>query len=224
MLIGAGIIGTLESFNIPTESILAGGAILGLAISFSSQSLVKDLVNGSLILLEDQFAVGDVVDIDGAAGVVENVNLRVTQVRNTQGELISIPNSTINRVKNMTRLWSRVDFTVEVAYENDINAVIQLLEQIAQDMYQEYAWNALILEPPQMLGVDQLSHTGMLIRLWIKTAPMQQWTVGREFRRRVRCAFDQHNIQIGRPEWISHNTGWHSPNGNGDAEATGTRA
>jgi len=134
VLIGAGIIGTLESFNIPTESILAGGAILGLAISFSSQSLVKDLVNGSLILLEDQFAVGDVVDIDGAAGVVENVNLRVTQVRNTQGELISIPNSTINRVKNMTRLWSRVDFTVEVAYENDINAVIQLLEQIAQDM------------------------------------------------------------------------------------------
>ena len=128
-------------------------------------------MNGSLILLEDQFAVGDVVDIDGAAGVVENVNLRVTQVRNTQGELISIPNSTINRVKNMTRLWSRVDFTVEVAYENDINAVIQLLEQIAQDMYQEYAWNALILEPPQMLGVDQLSHTGMLIRLWIKNRP-----------------------------------------------------
>lgn len=218
VLIGAGIVGTLDSFNIPTGSILAGGAILGLAISFGSQSLVKDLVNGTLILLEDQFAVGDVVDIDGDAGMVENVNLRVTQIRNTQGELITIPNSGINRVKNLTRLWSRVDFTVEIAYENDINAVMDLLEHLAQEMYLEHTWSDLILEPPQMLGVDQISHAGMLIRLWIKTAPMQQWVVGREFRRRVRCAFEQHNISIGRPEWISYNTGWGEPKGQSSGE------
>jgi small conductance mechanosensitive channel len=192
---------------------------LGFAISFGSQNLVKDLVNGVLILFEDQFAIGDVVAIDQDAGVVENVNLRITQVRNTQGELITIPNSSISRVKNMTRLWSRVDFVVEVAYENDIDAVIQVLDRTAQELYQEEAWHDLILEPPEMLGVDQLSHTGMLIRLWIKTAPMQQWAVGREYRRRVRRAFAQHSIQIGRPEWISYNTGWHSPNGSAREES-----
>lgn len=214
-----GIISTLNSLNVSTGSLLAGGAILGFAISFGSQSLVKDLVNGVLILFEDQFAIGDVVAIDQDAGVVENVNLRITQVRNTQGELITIPNSSISRVKNMTRLWSRVDFVVEVAYENDIDAVIQVLDHIAQEMYQEDAWHDLILEPPEMLGVDQLSHTGMLIRIWIKTAPMQQWAVGREYRRRVRRAFAQHSIQIGRPEWISYNTGWHSPNGSAREES-----
>jgi small conductance mechanosensitive channel len=217
--IALGMLSTLNSLNVSTGSLLAGGAILGFAISFGSQSLVKDLVNGVLILFEDQFAIGDVVAIDQDAGVVENVNLRITQVRNTQGELITIPNSSINRVKNMTRLWSRVDFVVEVAYENDIDAVIQVLNQTAQDMYHEEAWHDLILEPPEMLGVDQLSHTGMLIRIWLKTAPMQQWAVGREYRRRVRRAFAQHNIQIGRPEWISYNTGWHSPNGSTHEES-----
>jgi small-conductance mechanosensitive channel len=218
-LILIGIIGTLNSFNISTESIVAGGAILGLAISFGSQSLVKDLVNGTLILLEDQFAVGDVVAIDDDAGVVENVNLRVTQIRNTQGELITIPNSSINRVKNMTRLWSRVDFAIEVAYENDINQVIALLKELAHTLYQEDPWKNLILEEPEVLGVDQVSHTGMLLRVWIKTAPMQQWAVGREYRRRVRLAFEEHNIHIGRPEWISYNTGWNSPHRNGLANA-----
>lgn len=163
--ISVGVISTLNSFNISTSSLLAGGAILGFAISFGSQSLVKDLVNGTLILFEDQFAVGDVVAIDDDAGVVENVNLRITQIRNTQGELITIPNSAISRVKNMTRLWSRVDFAIEVGYENDIDAVIHLLHQVAQDMYQEDAWKELILDPPEMLGVDQLSHTGMTLPL-----------------------------------------------------------
>jgi small-conductance mechanosensitive channel len=214
----AGILWTLNTLNLSTQSILAGGAILGLAISFGSQSLVKDVVNGSLILLEDQFAIGDVVAIDGDSGVVENVNLRVTQIRNTQGELITIPNSAISRVKNMTRLWSRVDFAIEVAYENNIDKVINLLDQVAQTMYQESPWSQLILEPPEMLGVDQLSHTGMLLRIWIKTAPMQQWAVGREYRRRVRRAFEQHQIQIGRPEWISYNTGWNGPDGDSGAE------
>lgn len=202
----AGIIWTLSLFNIPTSSILAGGAVIGLAISFGSQSLVKDLVNGCLILLEDQFAVGDVIQIDSMSGLVENLNLRVTQLRNSEGQLITIPNSNISNVSNLTRLWSRIDFSIVVAYENDPKQVLDVLRQISKQMYDEPEWRDRLPELPEVLGIDDLSHTGMLVRVWIKTAPMEQWNVGREFRLRVRQAFEANSIQIGRPEWIIYNT------------------
>lgn len=199
VLILAGIIWTLGLFNLPTSSILAGGAVIGLAISFGSQSLVKDLVNGCLILIEDQFAVGDMVQIGEKSGLVENLNLRVTQLRNSEGQLITIPNNTISDVRNLTRLWSRVDFSVVVAYKNDPKQVLEILRQVSQQLYSEPEWRDRLLELPEVLGIDGLSHDGMLVRVWLKTAPMQQWCVGREFRLRVRQAFEANNIQIGRP-------------------------
>lgn len=201
-----GIIWTLSLFNVPTSSILAGGAVLGLAISFGSQSLIKDLVNGCLILIEDQFAVGDVIQIGDKGGLVENLNLRVTQLRNGEGQLITIPNSNITNVCNLTRLWSRVDFSIVVAYENDPKQVLEVLRQVSQQLYSETEWRDRLPEPPDVLGIDDLSHTGMLVRVWIKTAPMEQWSVGREFRLRVRQAFEANNIEIGRPQWITYNT------------------
>lgn len=206
VLMIVGIIWTLSLFNIPTSSILAGGAVIGLAISFGSQSLVKDLVNGCLILLEDQFAVGDVIQIDHMSGLVENLNLRVTQLRNSEGQLITIPNSNISNVSNLTRLWSRIDFSIVVAYENDPKQVLDVLRQVSKQMYDEPEWRDRLPELPEVLGIDDLSHTGMLVRVWIKTAPMEQWSVGREFRLRVRQAFEANSIQIGRPEWIIYNT------------------
>lgn len=203
VLLAVGVIWTLNLFNVPTSSILVGGAAIGLAVSFGSQSLVKDLVNGCLILAEDQFAVGDVIAVGSEGGLVENLNLRVTQLRNSEGELITIPNSTIGQVKNLTRLWSRVDFTIEVAYENDPRQVLSLLEEVAQQMYGEPEWHQSLPEPPSVLGIDHLSYTGMLVRVWIKTVPAQQWSVGREFRLRVRQAFEKHGIQIGKPQWIA---------------------
>lgn len=198
VLVTVGIIWTLGLFNIPTGSILAGGAVIGLAISFGSQSLVKDLVNGCLILIEDQFAVGDVIQIGDKSGLVENLNLRVTQLRNSEGQLITIPNSNITDVRNLTRLWSRVDFSVVVAYENDPKQVLEILRQLSEQLYSEPEWRDRLLEQPEVLGIDDLSHTGMLVRVWLKTAPMQQWSVGREFRLRVRQAFEANNIQIGK--------------------------
>ncbi|MEH2090090.1 mechanosensitive ion channel family protein [Nostoc sp.] len=201
-----GILRTLDIFNVPTSSILAGGAVIGIAISLGSQSLMKDLVNGCLILMEDQFAVGDVIEIGNKSGLVENLNLRVTQLRNGEGKLITIPNSNITDVNNLTRLWSRVDFSIVVAYENDPKYVLEILRQVSQQLYSEPEWRDRVPELPEVLGIDDLSHTGMLVRVWIKTAPMQQWSVGREFRLRVRLAFEANNIQIGRPEWIAYNT------------------
>ena len=199
-----GIIWTLGLFNVPTGSILAGGAVIGLAISFGTQNLIKDLVNGCLILIEDQFAVGDVIQVGNKGGLVENLNLRVTQLRNSEGQLITIPNSVITDVSNLTRLWSRVDFTIVVAYENDPEKVLEVLRQVSQQMYDEPVWRDRLLELPDVLGIDDLSHTGMLVRVWIKTAPMEQWSVGREFRLRVRQAFAANHIQIGRPQWVNY--------------------
>ena len=196
VFITLGILKSLNAFNMPTSSILAGGAVIGIAISLGSQSLIKDLVNGCLILMEDQFAVGDVIEIGDKSGLVENLNLRVTQLRNNEGKLITIPNSNIMNVSNLTRLWSRVDFSIVVAYENDPKQVLEILKQVCKQLYSEVEWRDRLLESPQVLGIDDLSHMGMLVRVWIKTAPMEQWSVGREFRLRVRQAFEANNIQI----------------------------
>lgn len=212
VFIALGIILTLALFNISAGSILAGGAVIGLAISFGTQNLVKDVVNGCLILLEDRFAVGDVIVINGMDGFVEGFNLRITQLRNPEGQLITIPNSAIAEVRNLTRLWSRVDFTIEVAYENDPDKVLQVLGDVANEMYHSPDWQDKLPSPPEILGIDNLSHSGMLVRVWIVTAPLQQWLVGREYRLRVRRAFEKHNIVIGRPQWISYSASLNGDN------------
>jgi moderate conductance mechanosensitive channel len=203
LLSTTGILGVLNVLGIPTGSVLAGGAILGLAISFGSQSLVKDLVNGCLILAEDQFAVGDVVRLNSFQGLVENLNLRVTQLRSSEGKLITVPNSSITAVENLTRSWSRVDFSIEVAYEADLKKALAVLNQVAEQLYEDPDWQSKIPEPPEVLGVDNLSHTGMLLRVWIKTVPLEQWRVGREFRYRVRLAFEDQDVPIGKPQLIA---------------------
>jgi moderate conductance mechanosensitive channel len=183
------------------SSILAVSGLIVVAISLSLQNLVKDLITGSLILWEDQFAIGDIITIQNtvgkfASGLVENLNLRITQLRNDEGRLITIPNSTILQIENMTRSWSRVNFAIEVANNLEVNQAIAIIKDIAQAMYQEREWREQILEPPEILGVDAISTTGTMIRVWIKTKPAQQWRVERELRRRVRMALDQHQIAI----------------------------
>ena len=211
LIVLTGLVFTFSTFGLSTQSVLAWGAVLGLAISFGTQSLIKDVVNGCLILLEDQFAVGDVVAIGSMSGLVEEMNLRSTRLRNPEGQLITIPNGNIAEVRNLTRLWSRVDFTIEVAYYNEPDKVLKLLDDIAQDMYALPEWREKMPNPPEVLGIDQLSHSGILIRVWLKTTPLQQWAVGREYRLRVRRAFDASGIAIGRPQWITYQVSLEQP-------------
>lgn len=190
------VIWILNSVDFNTGSILAFGAIVGFAISLASQNLIRDLVNGFLILLEDQYAIGDVIAVDTATGVVENLNLRTTQLRNAEGRLIILPNSTINRVENLTRTWSRVDHTIEVAASTNANQAIAVIQDVAQHLYDDPQFRPLIIEPPEVLGIDNVSQAGILIRTSIKTQPLQQWKVGREFRLRLKNALDEHHIQL----------------------------
>ncbi|MEM9005192.1 MAG: mechanosensitive ion channel family protein [Cyanobacteria bacterium P01_F01_bin.86] len=206
VIILTGMLLTLSTFGLSTQSVLAWGAVFGLALSFGAQSLIKDVVNGCLILFEDQFAVGDVVAIGTMSGLVEEMSLRSTRLRDPEGQLITIPNGNIAEVRNLTRLWSRVDFTIEVAYDNDPDKVLTLLNEVAQEMYAQPEWCEKMPHPPEVLGIDRLSHAGILIRVWLQTAPLQQWVVGREYRLRVRRVFARHDVAIGRPQWISYNT------------------
>jgi len=198
------IVVALQLLGIPTGSVLAGSAIFGLAISFGTQNVVRDLVNGCLILAEDQFATGDVVEVNGQTGLVEHLNLRVTQLRDADGALITIPNSAFAQVRNLTRSWSRVNVAIEVAYDTDPERARAVIEATARELSEDPEWSEWILRAPQVLGIDSVSHAGLLFRVWIETAPLEQWSVGREFRYRLRAALERHQIQIGRPQWVTH--------------------
>lgn len=200
VLLVLGLLLTLIQFGLPASSILASSAVIGLALSFGAQNLVKDLVNGCLILLEDQYAVGDIITANGETGFVEKLNLRLTQLRSFDGELISIPNSSISLVKNKTSSWSRVNMGIDVAYSTDLDHAISVIDQVATQMSQDSKWESIILNPPQVLGVDAFGDNSITIRLWIRTEPLQRLPVEREFRRRLKKAFDTEGISIPFPQ------------------------
>lgn len=199
LIILLGILTVLRSLGVSAASVVAITSLAGLAITFGSQNLVKDLVNGFFILAEDQYAIGDVIEMNGAAGLVENLNLRVTQIRSASGDLITIPNSSVTQVKNLTRSWSRVAFSIDVAYGTDPDKALDVLNEVARTFYEDPTWHDKMINEPSVLGIDSVSHSGMTITTWIQTEPAEQWAVGREFRLRVRRAFDQYGIDIGTP-------------------------
>ncbi|NJL38546.1 MAG: mechanosensitive ion channel family protein [Leptolyngbyaceae cyanobacterium SM1_4_3] len=200
LLVGSGIITSLAVVGIEVAPLLAGAGIIGLGISFASQSLIKDIINGFLILFEDQYGVGDVIIVGDVAGLVENMNLRITQLRNEEGRLITIPNSEIRIVQNLSKEWSRVDLTITIANNANLDQALKVIDDVAQTMSHDRHWRSLILESPLLLGVDKLDHIGAMIRLWIKTQPLKQWDVAREYRRRLKLALDEAGIAIGVPQ------------------------
>ena len=189
---------SIIGFNI--APLLAGAGILGLAFSFASQSLIKDALNGFFIILEDQYAVGDIVTIGGSSGMVENLNLRITQLRDAEGRLITIANSQISNVANHSNGWSKSDLKIAVAYQANIDRALEIVARIADELWQDPCWCNQILEAPQVLGVDDFSERGVVIRLWFKTEPLKQWDIAREFRRRIKIAFESAGIPLPLPQ------------------------
>ncbi|MEO0838224.1 MAG: mechanosensitive ion channel family protein [Cyanobacteria bacterium J06643_5] len=195
-----GILWFLEKLHIPIIPILAGAGIVGFAISFSSQNLIRDIINGIIMLWEDQFIIGDLINVSGTVGVVENVNLRMTQLRQANGILSTISNSSISTVHNLTKDWSRIVFTVEVSPEADIDKALGIVRETACGMQTDEEWKEAVIDPVNVLGVNNISSNGIEIMLWFKTEPGKQFALGREFRRRLKYAFDRENIDIGIPQ------------------------
>lgn len=190
----------LQTLRIAPASLLAFGAVAALAISFAAQSLVKDLVNGFLILLEDQYAIGDLVTTGTTTGIVENLNLRITQIRGEDGRLVTLPNSLIAQVENLSRSWSRANIKIDVAYGTNVDEALWVLHETAHALASDPEWRYAILNPVEMLGVEAMTHAGLTLLIWIRTRPLKQFLVAREFRRRLRIAFDKAGIAIGVPQ------------------------
>ncbi|BAZ46646.1 MscS mechanosensitive ion channel [Chondrocystis sp. NIES-4102] len=197
---GIGLFTALAIIGINITPLLAGAGVLGLAFSFAAQNLIKDTINGLLIILEDQYAVGDVVTIGEVSGLVENLSLRITQLRDGEGRLITIPNSTINLVANHSNGWSRSDLKIPVDYQVKADLAIKLIEEVAMTMYQDCNCKNSILEPPQILGIEDFAERGFIVRLWFKTEPLKQWDISREFRRRIKNTFEEAGISLPLPQ------------------------
>jgi small conductance mechanosensitive channel len=210
------VILTLDTF-MDIGPLLAGAGILGLAVSFGSQSLVKDVIAGFFILMEHQFDVGDVIEVAGLAGGVERMTLRVVMLRDLEGTLHIIPNGQITTVSNKTRGWSRALLDIGVGYASNVDHALEVLRDEARTFADDSAWSFKLDGPPEVVGVQGLGDNAVTIRVMFRTGPGMQWEVGREFRRRAKNRLDREGIEIPFPQRTVH-VRHHGPGAEGDDE------
>jgi moderate conductance mechanosensitive channel len=201
-------IALLLTFNVFIDigPILAGAGILGLAVSFGAQSLVKDVISGFFILFENQFAIGDVIEAGGKSGTVEKMTLRVVVLRDLRGAMHIIPNSEIKVVSNMTRGWSRAVVDVGITYEEDIDKALAVVRDEAAQFSTDKVWGAQLDGPLEVPGIESLSDSSVVVRTLIRTQPGSQWNAAREFRRRLKKRLDREGISIPYPQRKVHVT------------------
>ncbi len=199
-------IALLLTFNVFIDigPILAGAGILGLAVSFGAQSLVKDVISGFFILFENQFAIGDVIEAGGKSGVVEKMSMRVVVLRDIQGAMHIIPNGEIKVVSNMTRGWSRAVVDVGVGYDEDVDRALGVVRDEAASFSTDPDWASQLDGPVEVPGLEALGDSAMVIRSLIRTQPGSQWAAAREYRRRLKLRFDRENIEIPFPQRRVH--------------------
>ncbi len=189
----------LSELGVSIAPILATAGVLGIAVGFGAQSLIKDYFNGFFMLLENQVRQGDVVEAGGKGGLVEEVTLRYIKMRNYEGHVHFIPNGTVTTVTNMSRDFSYAVIDVGVAYREDTDAVIKLMLEVGAEMRADEAWRDKIMEEMEMAGVDQWADSAVVLRCRFKVKPLEQWGVRREFLRRLKQVFDRHGVEIPFP-------------------------
>jgi len=185
----------LQALGYSIAPLLASAGILGLAVGFGAQTLVKDFLSGIFMIAEDQYGVGDVVDLGEASGVVEAVGLRVTRLRDTDGAVWYVRNGEVVRVGNRSQGWARAVLDVGIDYDENVDTATGTLLDVARGLQRDEAFAALILEDPEVWGVESVSAEGVVVRLVVKTAPLQQWAVARELRRRIKARFEAEGIR-----------------------------
>jgi moderate conductance mechanosensitive channel len=198
---------TILSIFMPIGPLLAGVSVVGLAVSFGAQSLVKDIITGTFILIEGQFGLGDVIRIGDTAGQVEKLTLRTTSLRDFEGVVHIIPNGEIKQVSNLTKAWSRAVLDIAIDYKEDVDHVIEILREVGAEFQASPDWGPLLLDDPEVLGVQKFGEFGPEIRLQAKTLPLKQWDVARELRRRVKKRFDQERIGVPLPPHVTFQYG-----------------
>jgi moderate conductance mechanosensitive channel len=189
------VLTTLGQIGVNVTPILAGAGIVGLAIGFGAQNLVKDLVSGFFLILENQVHVGDVAIINGTGGLVEAISFRTIVLRDEAAVVHVFPNGSVTTLSNMTKDWSAYVISVNVAFKEDPDRVVDVMRRVAEDMYAEPNYKAAMLEPIEIFGVDGFTESAVIIKARLKTLPLQQFTIGREYRRRLKKTFDAEGIE-----------------------------
>jgi len=186
----------LGAFGINVAPIIASAGIIGLALGFGAQKLVQDYLAGVFMIIEDQYGVGDVVDLGEAIGTVEAVTLRVTRLRALDGTVWYVPNGQILRVGNQSQNWARAVVDVGVAYHEDLVRVKQVLAEVAHDLWSDDEYKHIVIEEPEVTGVEALAADAITLRVLVKTQPLEQWKVARELRQRIKARFDYEGFEI----------------------------
>lgn len=185
----------LGALGLQLGPLLAGAGVVGLAVSFGAQSLVKDVIAGLFILLENQFGVGDVVRLEGVSGAVERMTLRVVVLRDTHGVLHIVPNGQIKMVSNLTRGWARVVLDVAISSREDPDQVMEVMRDEGRKLWEDPAWRPLMLEEVQVPGIEAFGDSSITIRMMVKALPLKQWDMARELRRRLKHRFQAEGIE-----------------------------
>lgn len=192
----------LGELGVHLAPLLATAGIGALAVGFGAQSLVKDLISGFFIILENQYRIGDAIEVAGVSGLVESVSLRTTVLRDLDGRVHTVPNGEIKVVSNLSKEWSRSVLDIAISYRENVDRAMEVLAQIGKEFMAEEAYRSVILEPPQILGLERLGESQIILRMMVKTLPLKQWDVGRELRRRIKNRFDEAGLQIPYPHRI----------------------
>jgi small conductance mechanosensitive channel len=202
--VAGGTLLALQEAGVDIKTVLGGAAIIGLAVAFGAQNLMRDYFNGFMIMIEDQYELGDLITIGNVTGTVETVNMRTTVLRDIEGRIHFIPNGEVKQVTNRTYGWARALFDISVAYKEDVDRVMRILIDCANELRQDPDFGPYITDEPVMLGVDEFGEAAVRIKFYLKTKPDKMFLVKREMLRRIKNRFDQEGIEIPIPHRVIH--------------------
>jgi small conductance mechanosensitive channel len=204
IIILVAILMMMQEAGIKIGPILAGAGIVGLAVGFGGQYLIKDIITGLFIIIENQYRIGDVINVDADGGLVEDITLRKTTLRDLDGTVHHIPHGEIKRVSNLSKSYARVNLNIGVSYSSDLEHVIKVINKTGKELAEDPLFKDIIISPPQFLRVDNFEDSSVIVKILGDTKPLKQWEVTGELRKRIKIAFDKEGIEIPYPQRVIH--------------------
>jgi len=194
----------LQEVGLKIGPVLAGAGIVGLAFGFGGQYLIKDIITGLFIILENQYRIGDVVNIDGTSGLVQDISLRKATLRDLDGTVHHIPHGTIALVSNLSKDFARVNLNIGVAYDTNLEHLIEVIDRTGNDLAEDPAYKEFVIAPPKFLRIDEFADSAVIVKILGETKPLKQWEISGELRKRLKIAFDKEGIEIPFPQRVIH--------------------